>query len=214
MINNLTILILTHNRPNLFYRLFEHLNKILKNECQIVVNNDSNDVCIPRYGNYKNVRLFYNKFDNLTNIYEFLIKCVDTEWFYILEDDDIPLNFLKAFEYFNNLNHSNHFDAIVGSYYTFDKKFIKYDLESPDFQLSQVIFKNKEYNFEPLYSKCKGNCIYNDYYLVKENIKNPFVTNYCFYKQTIDAQDNISFPEYSNDKRLNLNACKMCTNEP
>ena len=210
-INNLTILILTHNRPQLFYRLF---NIIKQYECEIIVNNDSNDVLTLPNGNYKNIRLFHNKFSNLSDIYKFLILKVNTSWFYILEDDDIPLNFFKAFVNFSDLNFNDlnfndlNFDAIVGSYFTFDKRFVKYDLESKDFQLSQIIFKNKTFNFNSLYDRCNGDCIYNDYYFVKENIFNPFVTNYCFYKQTVDGKDNISFPEYN--KKFNLNICKKC----
>lgn len=198
-LKNLTILVPTHNRPKLFYRLFEIIKKY---ECEIVINNDSNDVFTIPIGNYKNCRLYHHKFDNLSNIYQFMISCVNTSWFYIIEDDDIPFNVFKAF---SDINIKSQIDAICGSYYTFDKKFIKYDLYSKEFQLSQVIFKNKPFDFSFLYDHCDGNCIYNDFYFVKNNIFNPFITNYCFYKQTTDGKDNISFPEYN----LNLN-CKNC----
>ena len=200
LLKNLTILIPTHNRPKLFYRLFE---KIKDYECEIIVNNDSNDVPTLPIRNNKNSRLYHRKFNNLSDIYKFLISSVNTPWFYILEDDDIPLNVFKAF---SNVEIKKDTDAICGSYYTFDKKFIKYNLHSKDFQLSQVIFKNKPFNFSSLYDHCDGNCIYNDFYFVKNNIFNPFITNYCFYKQTIEGKDNISFPEYNSK----LSICKNC----
>ena len=200
-IEELTVLILTHNRPQLFYRAF---NAVRNYCCEIIINNDTNDITFIPRGSYKSVGLYHYKFNSLSDNYQFLISKVQTPWFYIVEDDDIPYHVFQAF---TSLDTNTH-DAICGSYLTVGKKFIRYNLESSDFQLSQVIFKNKPLNFRSLYLHCDGDCIYNDYYLVKDNIYNPLITNLCFFKQTTDGKDNISFPEFS---KFNLNNCKGCT---
>ena len=96
MKSKLTIIIPTHNRPVLFKRC---LNSALKNKpesVEILVNNDSFDI---EEIHHPNVKYYYKKYDNFFNCFLFLISKVKTEYFYILEDDDI-----LSHTFYNNLN--------------------------------------------------------------------------------------------------------------
>jgi len=79
----ISILILTHKRPELFKRC---INSVLKNkpdDVEILVNNDSNDI-----EEIPGATYYYKQDNNLSNIYNFLMKTAQGEYLYFLEDDD------------------------------------------------------------------------------------------------------------------------------
>ena len=199
----LSVLIPTHNRPKLFIRCLNSvLNTLDGLDFEVIVNNDSNDITEMED---LRVKYFYNKFNNLTEIYKFLSDNANGKFVYFLEDDDVMMkSFRKVFSLLND-------KVICGSYFHEDKfldlhqRITKFSSESADFQLSQVVFKKEDLNFSNLQDKCNGNCIYNDYYLFKNSVKDFDVASFCFYRQTTDGRDNISFSEFTN-----LEKCKRC----
>ena len=201
----LSVLIPTHNRPKLFTRCLTSVLDTLDGlEFEVIVNNDSNDITEIKD---TRVKYFYNKFSNLTEIYKFLSDNANGKFVYFLEDDDVMMkSFRKVFSLLND-------KVICGSYFHEDKfldlhqRVTKFSSESADFQLSQVVFKKEDLNFSNLLDKCNGNCIYNDYYLFKNSVKDFEEVSLCFYRQTTDGYDNISFKEFSN-----LEKCKNCLN--
>ena len=199
---NLSILILTHKRPKLFERCLNSVISQCSGNVEIIVNNDSND--IEEIHNSK-VKYFYKKFDNISQIYEFLFFESKGKYVYFLEDDD----YLRE-DFFNqNLD----CDIIAGNYYpTYNpnnilkmmnvfqdfftdsnQKFIdKLNLEH--LQLGQFIF-NRFVVENFLFGN--DNNIHNDIRLVYHaalKAKSFRTTNKVFYYQTIDGNDNISFP--------------------
>ena len=201
----LSVLIPTHNRSKLFIRCLNSvLNTLDGLDFEVIVNNDSND--ITEIEDLR-VKYFYNKFNNLTEIYKFLSDNANGKFVYFLEDDDVMMkSFRKVFSLLND-------KVICGSYFHEDKyldlhqRITKFSSESSDFQLSQVVFKKEDLNFSNLLDKCNGNCIYNDYYLFKNSVKDFEEVSFCFYRQTTDGYDNISFKEFSN-----LEKCEKCLN--
>ena len=199
----LSVLIPTHNRPKLFTRCLTSVLDTLDGlEFEVIVNNDSNDITEIKD---TRVKYFYNKFSNLTEIYMFLAEHSNSDFVYYLEDDDVMLkSFRKVFSLLKD-------KVICGSYFHEDKfldlhqRITKFSSESAEFQLSQVVFKRKDLNFSNLKDKCNGDCIFNDYYLFKNSVKDFDVASFCFYRQTTDGRDNISFSEFTN-----LEKCKRC----
>ena len=96
MKSKLTIIIPTHNRPVLFKRCLNWARKNKPESVEILVNNDSSDI---EEIHHPNVKYYYKKYDNFFNCFLFLISKVKTEYFYILEDDDI-----LSHTFYNNLN--------------------------------------------------------------------------------------------------------------
>lgn len=199
----LSVLIPTHNRPKLFTRCLTSVLDTLDGlEFEVIVNNDSNDITEIKD---TRVKYFYNKFSNLTEIYMFLAEHSNSDFVYYLEDDDVMLkSFRKVLDLLKD-------KTICGSYFhvnkllKFRQRVIPFSSESPEFQLSQVVFKRKDLNFSNLKDKCNGDCIFNDYYLFKNSVKDFDVASFCFYRQTTDGRDNISFSEFTN-----LEKCKRC----
>jgi len=193
----LSILILTHKRPKLFQRC---LKSALHPGIEILVNNDSNDVVCP-----ENIKLFHKQ-GTLTEKYQFLVEQASGDYVYFLEDDDV---LFPAF--FKVLGLLDNKDCYCGSYFIADShipfkdRSIRFN-PNHEFQLSQCIFKKICLNFNNLKS-CKSgeSCIFNDYYLFKQSVKDYQVLDILFFRQTIDGKDNISFLETSD-----LNKCKMC----
>lgn len=204
MKSKLTIIIPTHNRPVLFKRC---LNSALKNKpenVEILVNNDSSDI---EEIQHPNVKYYYKKYDNFFNCFLFLISKVKTEYFYILEDDDI-----LSHTFYNNLNFlDGKNDLIKGFYVTCEtyKTFLKRIVRDDGFrwfQFSQIIFKTSIFDVPKLEFKCSP-CIHLDWYIYQHLSKKYKVlkTKNIFFIQTCDGEDNVSFPEFSN-----LEKCKFC----
>lgn len=196
----LSVLILTHNRPKLFDRC---LNSALFNKpdnVEILVNNDSNDIIEIEN---KDIRYYYNKSNNLSDLYNFLLQEAKGEYVYYLEDDDylVP-NFYDII-----MNYLN-YDLIGANYYpTWNSSWIlkcsssmnkSFNINREVFQLGQFIFKRSkilEVQFP------NSSHIHNDYVLVTRILEtNPSVINIpkVIYYQTTDGKDNISFPESTN----------------
>lgn len=198
--SKLSILILTHNRPELFKRC---LKSALHDDAEIIVNNDSWDVECS--GIPSDVKLFHKQ-GSLTSKYQFLAEQATSDYVYFLEDDDILFpGFFKCLERLNGK------DAYCGSYYSYNKRLgpiekrIKFNLNF-EFQLSQVIFKKSCLRFDNLIECQDGtSCIYNDYYLFVNSVKDYEVLNTMFYRQTCDGKDNISDANFTN-----LNKCCKC----
>ena len=185
---NLSILILTHNRPKLFERCLNSVLKLNLKDIEILVNNDSNDVF--ENSNYK---LFKIKSENLGEIYFNLFKNAKGKYIYFLEDDDYLLDSFKDF-YEETLK--NNSDFSIAKYIRHNFKPVNFNKE--DFQLSQVIFKKSKISKFPF-----DNNIENDYKLYINNKNdNTLISNKCIFKQTIDGKDNISFKCFNKDKRF------------
>lgn len=204
---DLTILLPTHNRPHLYQRaLTSVLNQIPKG-VQVIVNNDSNDITEI---SHPQVKYYYNNYNNLSDVYKFLLSTATTSYVYFLEDDDYLKN-----GFFNVLNQhlTDNYDIISGNYwptfndehilkthtngiYTEQEQFVN-ALDYKYLQLSKFIFKRKRivnYNFK------KDSNVHNDIDLVLHAVSesDKFI---CLpdvlYFQTVDGKDNISFEQFS-----------------
>lgn len=195
----LSILIPTHNRPELFKRC---LNSVIDkpDNVEIIVNNDTSDVDVP-----DGVAIFYNKFNNLTEIYQFLVNQAKGKYVWFLEDDDYAVKgFYKILNYLEK-----EYDVITGLYFPHKGQIRKTgklirNINFFDFQLSQCIFKKSVLDFGGFDDFCEGNCIHLDYLLFKRCV-NVFNTKKMFFTQTCDAKDNLSFHEFRD-----LSKCKNC----
>lgn len=139
-----TILILTHNRPELFKQC---INSVISNKhfnnIQVIVNNDSSDIqeiC------HDNIKYFYSKLQ-VNDIYKFLYDQAQTDYIMYLEDDDTLLNI-------DNIMKNLHLaDLHIGLYlpYVSLRKVYQFEEQIRNiknktfnyryFQLSQMIFK-------------------------------------------------------------------------
>ena len=198
----LSILIPTHNRPVLFDRCLKSAIDQMSDDIEIIVNNDSSDINITKH--HPNVYYYFNKYDNLSDVYKFLLEKSTGEYVYFLEDDD----YLS--DDFTNIKLEA--DLICGNYCPTYKPndIMKYlrihkddnftpesylkQMDLDNLQLSQYIFKRttiENFIFP------KDNNIHNDINLVMHatvNSKSIKTLNKIFFYQTTDGEDNISFP--------------------
>jgi hypothetical protein len=169
---------------------------------EVLVNNDSSDI---KEIFSENVKYFYEKFDSISEIYEFLLKMSKGKYIYFLEDDDyltedflnqkldsdiIAGNYCPTYKPNKILDLMNMFqDSLFFDRVDFIKK-----LNLEHLQLGQFIFKKdviEDFVFE------KDNNVHNDIKLVYHaslKCKTFKTTSKFFYYQTIDGNDNISFP--------------------
>jgi len=199
---NLSILILTHNRPKLFKRCLESVLDQITPDIEILVNNDSCDI---EEIVHPQIKYYYHNPSSLCEIYKFLLESAQGEYVYYLEDDDyLTKDFLSI-----NLDA----DLITGNYYSTYKttdilismtmykdvhmnsqQFIA-NLNTENLQLSQHIYKRshiEDFDF-PMDSN-----IHNDIRLTlhaASKAKTIHTLNKVFFYQTTDGGDNISFPE-------------------
>ena len=203
----ISILILTHNRPELFKRC---LNSVLYNKpdwAEIVVNNDSND--IEEIGG---VTYFYKQDHNLSNIYNFLIEQAVGEYLYFLEDDDyvsqyfwdmiengVKSNNTLFFNYIPFCGIREYFDrfhnTITAGEYKKDD-FLEVVSEE-HFQLSQFVFRKCD-----ITTYMKNNILNNDWMLFLGIENDILYDQRPLFVQTVDGLDNISFKKYCNDERF------------
>ena len=198
----LSILIPTHNRPDLFHRcLHSALGTYF--DIEVIVNNDSNDI---REIKDERVSYHYRKFEHLSQVYEFLLSCAKGEYVYFLEDDDylakdfyekillrediIVGNYMPCHDLENQLDYSMmYMNSVLPAEY-FEEK-----MDAQRLQLGQFIFKRDTiwgWDFP------KDSHINNDELLVRYALKKTDLVrtmNRVFYHQTQDGGDNISFPE-------------------
>lgn len=185
---DLSILILTHNRPKLFERCLNSVLKLNLENIEILVNNDSDDI-----SESSDYTLYRVKSQNLSEIYFNLFKNAKGKYIYFLEDDDY---LLEGFKDFYNEVLENNSDFGIAKYLKHNLKPMKFNKE--DFQLSQVIFKKSKITKFPF-----DNNIENDYKLYINNKNdNTLVSNKVIFKQTTDGKDNISFKCFNKDKRF------------
>jgi len=200
-----TILLPTH-RPQFFERALKSVlnnKKISSVISQLIINCDdrvSNDDCIyvKKYREiieqcFPNYKILYNSTANnsINKIYYDLIKNVETEYFYFLEDDDMLMNtfdFLslenKKLSYYLglykiNLKHDNFNNKELYDQIKNLKNIFKLNPEDiPWFQLGQVLFKTKKIKWFP-----KEVHTYNDFYLLKNNPGSLKIIFQYFFKQ-------------------------------
>lgn len=192
-----SILILTHNRPKLFERCLKSILNNIPDTVEVIVNNDSNDISEIKH---KQVKYFYKKSNNLSDLYKMLFDYATQEYVYFLEDDDylIP-NFWNII---NNLNKDLYYMNFIPSNVSKTVPILKFKMETENnmFQLSQILFKKKCCSNFP-----EGNYLDNDWKLfqnVLSNCNTIKLIRVPMFVQTTDGKDNISFKEYNNDKRF------------
>lgn len=198
----LSILVPTHNRPKLFTRCLNAILPQLRSDIQVIVNNDSCDI---QEISHPNVAYHYNKFEHLSSVYKFLLEQSTGEYVYFSEDDDYVVKDFTSIlldadliggNYYPKYHQSNtlpcmtlYKDVRYNSFESFNDATNKFHL-----QLSQYIFKRSSIiNFPfPLNSD-----IHNDLKLVMHAAQNATSiksVNKILFHQTIDGNDNISFP--------------------
>lgn len=170
----LSVCILTHNRPQLFYRLLASVKRVLGDDVEVLVNNDSNDVTPDSRARY-----FFESMP-LNSIYQFLADKASGSCIWFLEDDDVVLKPPAL----------NPDVMAVHRYINHDNIIIDAKLDDAEFQLSQCCIPKKLLDFNNIEHEC--NCIFNDWHLVK-NLPHINVASIVF-KQYYTG-DNISFPE-------------------
>lgn len=206
MSTKLSILILTHNRPQLFRRCLKSVieNKFYANvadSIEILVNNDSNDI---QEINASNIKYFYNTFEGennqLTKKYKFLLDSAVGEYVYFLEDDDYLLK--DGLQKIWNSIADSKLKLIKHLYMTNERfksrtEMIKFIQECKDFQLCQVVFNRELLNSIEFPEIDR---LDNDYLIFKRCLqkcqKHEYLNNKVFiYRLTFDGGDNISVPK-------------------
>lgn len=205
----LSILILTHNRPQLFKRCLESVLAQITADVEILVNNDSCDI---EEITHPQVQYYYYNLNSLCEIYKFLLEKAKGDYVYYLEDDDYLTRDFLSIEL--------DADLIVGNYYPTYKttdilismtmykdaeitsqQFIT-NLDTEHLQLSQHIYTRshiEDFDF-PMDSN-----IHNDIRLTlhaASKAKTIHTLNKVFFYQSTDGGDNISFPESTS--RVNI----------
>ena len=197
----LSILIPTHNRPTLFPRCLKSILDQITDDMEIIVNNDSNDITEI---DHPQVTYHYNKFDNLSLVYKFLLDQSCGEYVYFLEDDDYVVNDFTSIPLDADLIGGNYYPTYHNSHIlSYTRLYTDAVYNSNDFvnqtdlgklQLSQFVFKRdciKDFEF-PMDSN-----IHNDIKLVMHAALHSTkirTLRKVLYYQTIDGRDNISFP--------------------
>lgn len=203
----ISILILTHKRPELFKRC---INSVLKNKpdnVEILVNNDSNDI-----EEIPGATYYYKQDDNLSNIYNFLMETAQGEYLYFLEDDDyvvlnfwnILLNDIKTNKtlFYNYIPHDgmleyfNRFNGIIKNNYYNKEDFLQI-VQEEHFQISQMCFRKNDITEYMI-----GNFLDNDWKLFIGINNDIYYNSIPIFIQTIDGKDNISFEKYNTDVRF------------
>lgn len=200
----LSILIPTHNRPELFERCLASalLNK--PDDVEIIVNNDSDDIITKRA---PQTHFWYNRYPHLSQVYQHLLFQTSSDYVYFLEDDD----YLKEDFYETVLPLLGKYDIICGNYYpTYNATILRSHLNGRYFgddivdsvntehlQLSKFIFKRDLIDDYPFKADSD---IRNDEYMFKHaaaKASNSINIPNVLYYQTVDGGDNISFEEFN-----------------
>lgn len=198
----LSILILTHNRPELFKRCLESVLSQITPDVEVIVNNDSCDI---EEIVHPQVTYYYYKPASLCEIYKFLLIMAHGKYVYYLEDDDYLNKDFLTVELTADLIVGNYCPMYSPSNIMNIMSMYKEQSIAPDvflsnlniehLQLSQHIFKRHtihDFDFQ------MDNNIHNDIRLVihaarkSDTVK---TTSKVLYYQTIDGGDNISFPD-------------------
>jgi len=214
----LSILIPTHNRPELFKRCIDSVLKNLPEfNIEIIVNNDTHDIEAVYNKHVHNTTYLYEEYHDISLIYQLLFDRAEGEYIFFLEDDDYILPyFFDYLDFTFDINYVNYISeplirelgTIKGvkanmqpreledvfDYMTFAQKH-----HSRHFQLSQLIFKK-----EMLKSFPTGNDIHNDIKLFEsfDNHSSIKYITHPLWTQTTDGNDNISFKHLNKDTRF------------
>jgi len=205
----ISVLILTHNRPQLFKRCLDsvtHAYRYWKTDLEVLVNNDSDDIT-ELY--HDTVTYSYNKSDNLSDLYRDLFERATGDYVYFLEDDDVmSIDFFYEVSkrqadimYFNYIPHKWE-QSMIGFFEYTNKKCTKDEFldryDDHHFQFSQIFFKKKCLDINQFPT---DNNLHNDFKIF-QRLKGSFVTIPKFlYRQTTDGGDNISFKSLNKDER-------------
>ena len=183
---SLSVLILTHNRPDQFKRCLDSALYNKPDNVEILVNYDR---C--KYHISSKVRNFYFSDFNISKIYYNLLLESKNEFVFYLEDDDYLVK--NFYDIVLRINQNTIFDYVKKYNISLKPKNFEFD-----FQLSQMVMKREDL------LKIKfpdDNNIHNDFEIYKQLKFEK--SNRIIYIQTTDAKDNISFPEYNKDPRFN-----------
>lgn len=213
----LSILILTHNRPELFNRALSSIfNTNVDSGLSIYVNNDTCDIQEIKSTDH-DIKYYYKSYDDLTDTYKFLFDVADGEFVYYLEDDDYLLpGFFKNIDYNYDINFMeyvslpkiNELGPIEGSKITKQVNIsnsVTYDsfmktFNDRYFQLGQILFRKSSLTAFPT----EKNYIKNDL-VVFNNLRKDSTLKYISqptWVQTVDGGDNISFNHLNKDSRF------------
>ena len=199
----LSILILTHKRPELFKRC---VNSILYQkdleDVEILVTSDNYDITYIRPDIIKYWHnTFYKSQTPLTDKYRFLIEHAHGEYVYFLEDDDfLTINGLSKL--LTECSKGN--DLILGKFFNDENEGynqrisrIQKQDDEDEFQLGQVLWKRSLFKDFDWNNEFKTDDIKNDWILLNKikNIHNCniYKSTFIFFKQTYNG-DNISVP--------------------
>ena len=195
----LSILMLTHCRPELFERALHSVLAQLPEGVEIIVNNDSDDITEVKH---PKVTYHYKSFPYLSQIYRFLLQEAKGEHIYYLEDDDYLLN-----GFFDTVMPLLDNDIIAGNHYPkYNDDFIMrtttqfkdkgpFEIDQENMQLSQFVMRK---SLVETWQFPNDSHIHNDYKLVShvtENATSKMPLSKVLFVQTTDGGDNISFPE-------------------
>ena len=205
----LSVLILTHNRPNLFKRCVASVILDKPEWAEIIVNNDSKDI-----EEINGPQYFYEKHEDLSDTYKFLWNKSIGKYVYFLEDDDfVNKSFWGMIDgALKDANENN----IMFTYIPENNKRLyfeyfpvielEYDLSGREaidktgeehFQLGQVLFFKKSVS-----GFVSGNILENDLKLFLKSTSKTNLVNKPIYTQTTDGLDNISWPSTCKDYRF------------
>ena len=187
-----SILILTHNRPELFNRCIHSVLEDKPDWAEVIVNNDGCPI-----HSFVGVDYYNEVNEDLSLTYKFLFDKAQGEYIYYLEDDDfVTEQFWQIVEEDIKINKN-----ILYRYLPENdiKKYIEYFVKEPNlkehFQIGQMLFKKADLKEFP-----KGNCLDNDW---KMYTQMKFInSSVCIFTQTTDGKDNISFPQHNKDERF------------
>lgn len=212
----LSILLLSHNRPQLFGHCIEcALSAVVGIDCEILVNNDTDDIDRV-YSDDTPVKYTTYKSDTLTDIYEYLYDAAQGEYICYLEDDDYYLRHMfKGIDFTHDMYMTEYISeplikeiGIVKATkrLTVNRKYrnmtapeFVHAMDDRDFQMGQVIFKKCDVQFP------STDNINNDVILttrVAERLNTIKYLDGYRWVQTTNGRDNISFPELNIDERF------------
>lgn len=214
---DITVCILTHNRPKLFDRCINSVLTANTNgyNIEIVVNNDTCDITQQFH---KNIQTRYFEFqdEDLSAIYKFLYDQSRGEYIFFLEDDDYiqPWFFSKIDTQYdiNFIEYTSTSHLTLGPMKAMEIQRINRTIDTREprmfvSQFNQTFFQLSQIAFRKNLVKCfpTGNALNNDLKLFQhicETANTLKYINHASWVQTTDGGDNISFTDLNKDERF------------